>query len=288
MPPQKKVTPARDQILRLLEEYKCLTTTQIWQQTMPYKRKSQAWEDLDALRSMKLVKGTLFEPEKGTTSEFCWRLTTRGALAMGKGVGSVTPKKEGRNQVLFHTVQMAFRHEVTKAGWLLAEPQTFGNHRTKPAATNQYHILVQALSSKEYLTIQSERRQGYKVDFRVSQYELGMHLVAVPAQANDYVAYTQGRELAVVFILCPPHAGIKFWQGRVEQYQELAGQIKVCGVFRTDALALARKQQLNAAGLVVTTVDRIGLLLRTTFENARKERLAALKKETPPGRINRY
>lgn len=93
--------------------------------------------------------------------------------------------------------------------------------------------------------------------------------MCVPAKANDFVAYTYDKRLAVVFILPPVRSSEKFWLSRIEQYQELAKELPVFGVFENEKEALVYKPILNDQGLRVTTLNRIRVLLESIASQSR-------------------
>lgn len=279
------LTPDRQNILRLLVEYRSLTTSQIWclfQDKFGAKSLRRIQSDLAALKRAGAVSSFEVRPETGPGNEFAWLLLKQGARKSGFDnfrYGSHYRREPNRHY--FETLSM--RLELEKAveickGWQLIRPQTYSRGRPLPDRTPQYWRLAEALTWQEYHGTGRWPAGGVE----------GSHTLSAPLKANHYVAYTHPRpkpiipqtrrpdstfnmpgpdtaptycEEVVVFILCPPRAGEKFWLARNREYQQLARQLLVFGVFENDEKALNHKPLLGKAGLRVTTLSRVSTIL---------------------------
>jgi hypothetical protein len=249
----KFITSNRLTILKLLAEYRFLTTNQLWQ-LVGHKRVQRTREDLDWLKKQELILGFRYEPERGTASELCWLLLLNGArqlkaqTGLELNYGNHFRRQPDRERIYFREVELAFEKQVRTANWKLIRPITYSRYKPLPVKTEQYHILV------HILTLEEQKRVAIGTIINPN----GRHTLCVPLRTNDYVAYTEDKTRAVIFILQPPRATQKFWETRITDYKLLAKELKVIGVFEKEPEAIAHKTLLEKEKFLITTVDRVG------------------------------
>lgn len=254
---EKAITVRRHQILQLLANYRFLTTNQIHNLLQPERPVKKTWKELDRLRKLGMIKSVSYETQKGIYGELCWLLLLRGAKVINfHGFGRNNLRKPSPERVAYRNLELILEWQVQHvegnpgANWCLEKPQNL-RVRNSQQHTDQYYRLIEAINWKIY------RQTGQRVEDAE-----GFQTLCVPAKANDFVAYTAlDKRLAVVLILPPIRASEKFWLSRIDQYQELARELPVFGVFEDDKQALVYKPLLNPHGLRVTTLNRISVLL---------------------------
>lgn len=261
---EKFITVRRHQILQLLAKYRFLTTNQIHSLLQPERPVKKTWKELDRLRKLGMIKSVTYEPEKGIYGELCWLLLLKGARVINfRGFGRNNLRKPSPERVVYRGLELILEWQVQHASnnfsatWNLEKPQ---NLKTKNLQhTNQYYRLIEAVNWNIY------RQTGLKPENAE-----GFQTLCVPAKANDFVAYTAlDNRLAVVLVLPPVRASEKFWSSRIDQYQELAKELPVFGVFEDDKQALVYKPILNPHGLRVTTLNRVSVLLESIASHSK-------------------
>jgi hypothetical protein len=262
---EKALTDRRHQILQLLAQYRFLTTNQIHSLLQPERPVKKTWKELDRLRKLGMIKSVSYESEKGIYGELCWLLLLRGAKVIDfRGFGRNNLRKPSPEKVVYRTLELILEWQVQHAGsnsfanWSLEKPQNLRTSNSQQH-TSQYYRLIEAINWKIY------RQTGHK-----PENPEGFQTLCVPTKANDFVAFSASdNRLAVVLILPPVHASEKFWLSRIEQYQELAKELPVFGVFEDDKEALIYKPLLNPHGLRVTTLNRISVLLEAIASHSK-------------------
>ncbi len=283
-------TPDRVEILKLLAEYHCLTARQLHgllQTRGSVKTLRRVQSDLQTLKQARLIGSFRVSPELGRRSELGWLLLESGARWTGLDLryGNHFRRQPGPEQLAYTTWKLELEKAVASAAgdWQLEKPQTYNRVRPLPARTPQHSRLAEALTWREFYTSGRWPPDG----------ATGSHILGVPLKANDFVAFTPPREVpaalanraaapyaparfekagnayseqAVVLILCPPKAGEKFWLARIRQYQLIAGQLLVAGVFESAEKALNHKALLGKGGLRVTTLSRVRTILEDLWQ----------------------
>lgn len=283
-----RLTEPRLAILRLLGEYRCLTSRQIWRELQPHKHYTHTLGELAALRKLGMVQSRPTQPERGRVSEFGWYLLKRGADAAGiRSYGSSYRRFPRREVLAQRGLELELVRQVrgTLGEWDLIKPQFYNSCRLLPAVTPQGEIIGNFIKEAELtaikkVTLLDPDRPGLsqkRLDFKAGLFE-----ERVPFQANDYVAYrTDGRGgesteiiLAVILILCPYQATGKYWQSRLNLYSKVArvedsgieGRMDVLAVFKNSEQAGLYRSRLEAAGLVVIKVNEVRQTLQKSFQ----------------------
>lgn len=291
-----QITFARRQILKLLAEYRSLSTNQIQtllQMKFGYKSLRRVQSDLMALKQAGMVQPFLVSPAEGVRSEFGWLLLKPGArqIQLDMHYGSHYRRKPSQERLEQLDREIEFEKVVADCpGWQLLRPKTYSRMQPLPTQTPQYEKLAEALTCREYFESGRWPVGG----------TAGSHILSAPLQANDYVAYSLPRlspelignasnarlaaasaansstssksgslwisEYAVVFILCPPKATEKFWQSRNREYQQIASRLLVFGVFENEDKALFYKPLLKKMLLRVTTLSRVETILQGVWK----------------------
>lgn len=200
-----QITDCRLEILYFLYDHRVLTTSQIHREVRNNERRKDTWRDLAKLRELELIKGVALEPDKGKASEFYWFLTKKGAQELGHTPLTTKVKNPEPRQVEFKTHQLELECQVKTAGLLLIKPQHFNVSRPKPVETRQSEIMLKYL---DFHFSATNRNQTYRL-YR-------------PLGVNDYLAHTPKHSQIFIFILCPPDAGRKFWEGRASLYKRFS------------------------------------------------------------------
>ena len=227
---------------------------------MPNKSRSNTLNHLNRLREKGLLRSAALNPELGNSSELYWQLTRAGAAAFGLKFGSQYARRPTPDMLEFKGWQLELGREVANAGWELIRPEVYSPGKPRPSRTRQYQQLVITLDFLEQRAIEEARIGGYLSRQRLLDYEDGDHRRLAPKTANDYLAYTDSA--AIVFILFPPGAGEKFWQGRQELYRKLVRKITVAGVFAEEERAQAWNNRLTEAGMKALTLGEIAAVLK--------------------------
>lgn len=256
---EKFITSRRYQILQLLAQYRFLSTNQIHSLLQPERPVKKTWKELDRLRSLGMIKSVSYEPEKGIYGELCWLLLLSGAKVINfRGFGRNNLRKPSPQRIAYRNLELILEWQVQHVGtkfsakWGLEKPQNL-NTRNSHQHTNQYYRLIEAVNRNFFHQTEKapDNREGFQT-------------LCIPAKANDFVAYTTpDNRLAVVLILPPVRSSQRFWLSRIDQYEELAKELPVFGVFEDDKLALIYKPLLNPRGLRVTTLNRVSILLES-------------------------
>jgi Replication-relaxation len=245
----KSITPNRLVILRLIAEYRFLTTKQI-QRLTDRKWAQQTREDLLRLKQLTLIKSFDFQPERGKTGEHCWLLLEQGARLLQEKGYSVRYNthyrtEPNRERIAFRDLELELEHQVKIAGWHLIKPQTYNQYNPLPDHTAQYKQLVQAVTM-----IETKRANpGTKVTTE------GSHTLGVPLKMNDYVAYSPDGNKTVVFILHPERGTAKFWQSRLKKYRLLVKDIAIVGLFVNKEVAEPHQRLLKEGKFTVGLVN---------------------------------
>ncbi len=297
-------TPDRLAILNLLVEYRSLTTRQVSSllQTKNFsKTLRRVQSDLQMLKRAGLVQSFPVSPEIGPRSELGWILLKPGSdwAGVDHHYGNHYRRKPSIEQLAYTSLKLELERGVgASVGWRLEKPQTYNRVQPLPPRTPQYYRLAEALTWREFRTtgrwpvgdIKGPHTLG--VAFKANDYvaysiprevptvpsiiskaalpaatrETGNAKEASalqPANKENTKAYS---EHAVVLILCPPKGSQSFWQARFRQYQIIAGQLLVVGVFETEEKALSHKALLSKGGLRVTTLSRIRTVLEDIWK----------------------
>jgi hypothetical protein len=214
-------------ILKLLVEYKYLTTAQLHTKLQAPYCAITTWRWLDKLREMELVRSFACQPNRGNSSEVGWLLTKRGASEVGFLKYNSHYQRTPNAELLFwREMEINLEQEVMSLpGWRLLRPRTFSPSASLEDKTEQYHILTKAVTWNEYL------RTG-----KLPHNPLSFHSLNVPLKANQHLAYYTSSSnpylcLAVVFIICPLRGSTVFWKTRIKQYRALAKQLSVIALF---------------------------------------------------------
>jgi hypothetical protein len=229
-------------ILKLLGEFRFLTTGQLQRRVLPQRRVQRFREYLARLRDLGMVTAFPYEPERGKSSELCWLLLKAGAAEISLRYNTHFRRRPTRERIRFREVELQLEEQVSEAGWKLVKPQSYNRVKPLPERTEQFFRLAHALEPQG---------KGFAAD------------LCVPINANDYVAYTHDGKQAVVLILCPPRATEKFWFSRVQRYRQLARRLKVVAVFEEPTQLKGCRSFLEKEGLLVTVVGLVGQGLRT-------------------------
>jgi hypothetical protein len=258
-------------ILRLLAEWKQLTTTQIWQYLDADKPRRYTQQLLGRLQHGRLVRGVDIAPRQGMWSEHYWMLLERGAQALGIAYGQQYRRRPTTAALEYRGLQLALRTAVESAGWQLLLPD---GSPEKPGPQEQQ--LIAAALAHEGHALTALRAQGelpQQVQTRQQRYEQGLVGALVPAQVPDYVVHAPGHpERTVVLIPHPPYATRAFWShrreqpldqprhhrlARVELYGRLATVIPVVAVFATAESSQPYAALLRRAGFHRLVVDQL-------------------------------
>jgi hypothetical protein len=266
---ERFVTIRRHQILQLLAQYRFLTTIQIHSLLQPERDIKRTWEELDRLRKLGMVKGVSIEPEKGIYGQFCWLLLLRGAKEIGfREYSSYNRRKPGPQSIYLRTMELILEKQIehtcsnSDVGWQLEKPQRTKNHPEEAEKSQVlYQRIAEAINWKIF--VQTGRKPEEKNGFQT---------LCIPSKINDFVAYTMPNgHLAVVLILPPQRVSEKFWMSRIAQYQDLAKELPVIGVFEDEKQALAHKPLVNPYRFRVTTINRVSTLLEAIARSFRPE-----------------
>jgi hypothetical protein len=277
-----RLTESRLAILKLLGEYRCLSSRQIWQELQPQKHYTHTLGELAALRKLGMVQSRPTQPERGKVSEFGWFLLKRGAEAAGlNNYGSFYRRFPTREVLAQRGLELELARQVRDCnGWKLIKPIFYNSCRPLPAVTPQGNIISTALKKAEYeaikqVTLADPNRPG--LSQKMLDFKAGLYEQRVPWQANHYVAYrapggVESHEitLAVILILCPPQATRKYWQFRLNLYAKVArvedggieGRLDVLAVFKNFEQAGLYRSGLQAAGFAVITVNEVSQILQ--------------------------
>jgi hypothetical protein len=233
-------------ILRLLAEWKQLTTTQIWQYLDADKPRRYTQQLLGRLQQQRMVRGVDLSPRQGTRSEHYWLLLERGAQALGIAYGQQYRRRPTTAALEYRGLQLALRMAVERAGWQFLPP---GTSLEKPDP--RVRQLITAVLNREGHALAALQAQGslsQQLQSRRNRYEHGLVGAVVPDAVPDCVAYGAGHpERTVVLIPHPPYATRAFWShrhaqppdgptrrlARVDLYARLATVIPVVAVFAT-------------------------------------------------------
>jgi hypothetical protein len=219
------------EILKLLVDYKFLTTAQIHTKLNSPHSYLTTWRWLDKLREMELTKSFPCQPNKGNNSEFGWLLTNKGANAIGFLKYNSHYNRVPTPEQLF-TREMEIELETQIAlvrNWQLIRPKNFSPSANIADKTEQYYVLSKAVAWNEYL------RTGI-----LAENPNSFHSLPVPLRANNHVAhYTLPTKpqlcLAITFIICPLLSGQVFWKRRVKEYEALAKRLPIVALFRPES-----------------------------------------------------
>lgn len=200
-----QLTRCRLAILDLLYDHRILTTSQIHREVRRNDdRRKDTWRDLAKLRELELIKGYALDPTKGNASEFYWHLTKKGAAELGLKPLTTKVKNPEPYQLEFKTHQLELAWHVKRARLILFKPQHFNAARPKPYETPQSIIML------KYLQTNFPNRNSTFLT------------LSRPTKINDYIAYDVNYSQFFIFILCPPDAGRKFWEGRAKLYKRFS------------------------------------------------------------------
>jgi Replication-relaxation len=223
----EQLTSSQKEILKLLVEYRFLTTSQIHRKLRSPYQFSTTWRWLSKLQELSLVTSFVCEPEKGAISQIGWLLTSKGANAIGFFRYNSHYKRIPKPELLVEReTEISLEEQIMEVeGWNFIRPKTFSPSASLENKTLQYQLLTQAITWDEYL------RTG-----KLPQNLHNFHSLVVPLRANQYVAYYKLRSnelhcLAVIFIVCPARAAEVFWNNRIKQYNAIAKRLPVVVVF---------------------------------------------------------
>jgi hypothetical protein len=261
--PKLHLTPDSIEILKGLGEHKFLTTRQVWQEILPNKSLRQVQRDLKHLVEVGLVSFFPVNPAQGTSSAYYWQLKARGVGVVQAKTRTKNLRRPTPEQLHFKGLKLELIREVSYAGWDLVEPVHYNSAFPRPKQTPQYGVLRRAIDILEKEKLEKMRLKGQGDTLYRQKIEQGMHLWGVPSQANDYVVYQSGSSLAVILILCPPNAGVKFWQRRVSLYLPILKNIPVYVVFEKRE---EWQGKIARFGFKPVSVDEVYKLLREIEE----------------------
>jgi hypothetical protein len=243
----RELLPRRRQILELLAEYRYLTTGQLRAVLEDKRDGRRLWDDLDFLRSQKLIRGFDYNRAAGGYSEYLWQLALRGAKELGLAdLPSSFYSKPKLLQIRQLDLTLAFEKAIRQSNWEMIKPVAYTNTRPLPDATPQAVRLLQALATCTGRTVSE--------------------LLEVPLGANDYVVWRDA--LTAVFILARRDDGKRLWRKRIKRYRLLARYVPVFAVFADGEEGLARryKPELNRQGIKVTLCGRLATVLTALRE----------------------
>ncbi|MBN9390830.1 MAG: hypothetical protein J0I20_22565 [Chloroflexi bacterium] len=187
-------TPDRLAILKMLAEYRSLTTRQISKllQTRGFpKTLRRVQSDLQMLNRAGYIRSYPVLPEIGPRSELGWSLLKPGAAWAGleHHYGNHFRRKLSVEQLAHTGLKLELERVVaTSAGWQLEKPQTYNRVRPLPSRTPQYYRLAQALTWREFYNTGRWPVGDIK----------GTHTLGLAFKTNDYVAYSRPREVPKV------------------------------------------------------------------------------------------
>lgn len=184
-----KNTRTREEILRLLVQYRSLTTNQIFSLLRTggnSKTLRHVQADLKTMKLAGLVQSFPISPKKGSISQFGWILLRPGARWIGLELqyGNHYRRKPSPDRIEYTGLKIRFEHALNKLpGWELERPQTYVRMQPLPDRSPQHTRLAEALTWKEFFASGRWPAGGSK----------GAHTLGTPLQANDYVAFTLPR-----------------------------------------------------------------------------------------------
>jgi hypothetical protein len=278
MPPA--LAPNKRAVLKLLAEWKQLTTTQIYQYLNPDRSRRYTQQLLHDLAAGRFVRGVAYST--WARAEYYWMLLARGAHDAGCAYGKQYRRAPAPDTLRYRGLQLALIAQAQGAGWLLIRPAAYSAARPRPLETPQRRQLVEAVLAIEGRTLTDLMARGvawHELKDRMDRYQRRQVGAVVPVSPNDYVAYVPYRaELAAVLIPHPSYAGLRFWtrkpvfryrrptfaderDSRVERYRRLARILPVIAVFATPEEANACGPILEPEGLEVLVVDALGARL---------------------------
>jgi hypothetical protein len=264
-------------VLKLLAEWKQLTTTQIHQYLNPDRSRRYTQQLLHDLAARGFIRGVAYST--WAREEYYWMLLARGAHDAGCAYGKQYRRPPAPQTLRHRGLQLALIAQAQGAGWFLIRPGVYSAAHPRPLETPQRRKLVDAFLEIEGRTLNDLMARGvawYELKDRMDRHQRRQVGALVPVSPNDYVAYVPYRtELAAVLIPHPSYAGLRFWtrkpafryrrptfsderDSRLERYRRLARILPVIAVFGTPEEADACASILAPAGLEVLVVEEVG------------------------------
>jgi hypothetical protein len=263
------LSPKRMAILRLLAEWRQLTTRQIWQELHPEKSRSYTKRALVDLRRAGFIQGRSCDPRRGPTSEYYWFLRAPGAYALAVPYDTHFRRRATRDTLAFRGLQLDLMRQARAAGWAVIPAARYSRAHPRPETTPQTQHLVAAVLAHERRALAAALAEGTPpqlLEHRQALLRIGSTGAMVPPAVNDYVVYRPAApDEAAVLIPHPPYAGPSFWthntrsrqhradpagrrDSRLARYRRLARILPVIAVFPTREVAAQYSPILTAAG----------------------------------------
>jgi hypothetical protein len=263
------LSPKRMAILRLLAEWRQLTTSQIGQELHPERPRSYTKRALGDLRRTGFIQGRSCDPHRGSTSEYYWFLRAPGAYALAVPYDTHFRRHPSHDTLAFRGLQLDLMRQAYAAGWAVIPAARYSRAHPRPATTPQTQHLIAVVLAHECRALAAALAQGTPpqlLEHRQALLRIGSTGAIVPPAVNDYVVYRPAApDEAVVLIPHPPYAGPSFWthktrgqqhlgepvghrDSRLDRYRRLARILPVLAVFPTREVAAQYIPILTAAG----------------------------------------
>ena len=232
---QPQLNDLRINILKLIEHYKFLTTSQIIRELDGHHPMRSVQHALTRLKQLEMISGQPIEPERGHASELYWQLRPAGAKQIGVVHNSHYTRRPTRERIVYRSSELELGHQAKQANWQLITPTTHSPTQPLPDVTNQHIYITEAARFAEYYQIAKYQKTDPnhpELPNRIERFNKELYKGWTPARVNDFVAFyqteppTPNNFLAVVLIPCPPDITERFWAKRIEQYQKVARSYK--------------------------------------------------------------
>lgn len=256
MTSEQRLPNYKQQILKVLAEYKFLSSKQVWDKSgaaMEGRSYNQTQVELHRLKKAGLVRLVKVEGENGGGGLYQWVLERAGAKLINfDNYGRHYQRPLTRYKVETHKVVLDLEEQVELAlgGWKLIKSQPYSSTHPLPKTTNQYNQLCKVLTWLEY-----------EVTGEFPSNLFGPHTLMVPLQANQYVAYLKTDKKAVIFIIPHPRATERFWLERSKEYGRLAERIATYAVYPSKEQAGQAEKILSKAGFKALAVGQVSSVL---------------------------
>lgn len=249
------VGPNQTRILRLLAEWKQLTTTQMWRHLAPDKPHPYVKKWLWNLERRGLVRGVAWQPERGGAGEYYWMLLEAGAQVLGIPYHQQYHRRPNAATLQHRGLLLDLLRAGEQAGWQMLPPAT-----TAAAVRQVEQQLIAAVLARGGQAFVEPGRVG----------------AIVPERIPDWVAYVPGQPArTAILVPHPPYATRSFWShkrempgstvqrrpARLDLYARLAPLVPVIGVFSSTTVGYAYAPLLRQAGFGWASIEDVAEIL---------------------------